>query len=47
MSSSTDMILGYQVQLDYLLYTFVFALCLAFFWRIFASQIKSILYPNK
>jgi len=46
MSSTTDAILGYQVMTDYMLYIFFLVFAIALFWRLFASQIKSILYPK-
>jgi len=45
-ASTTQVMLGYQVQMDYMLAFLFLVFAIALFWRIFNSQIKSILYPR-
>lgn len=45
-ATTTDILLGFQVQADYWLYVFFTGFAFVLFWRLFASQIKSILYPR-
>jgi hypothetical protein len=45
-TTSPDYMLGYQVQADYWIFVVFFAIAMVLFWKIFAGQIKSILYPR-